>query len=81
MSIITHRFWSLRRFGDNARLREYETKTKLQGDNALHVSCVQIREDEVRLRDIGDFMQGQNISEFTDEENASWLLQQPGDVE
>jgi hypothetical protein len=79
MAIIKHRFWTLARNGDLCFLNQYETTTELRGDEAWHRGCEKIQSTIVPTATLGASMVHYDITEFTDEENATWLLQQPKD--
>lgn len=79
MVIIKHRFWTLAREGELVTLRQYETTTELRGDDAWHKGMEKMCEIVTTLNELPAVIRAEDIKEFSDEENASWLLQQSKD--
>lgn len=80
MSIVKERFWTLERKGNIIHLRQYETSTKLMGDEAHHKGIAKLKTLVGGLHMLPSFMILEDIQEFGTEENASWLMMQPVDL-
>lgn len=76
MAIVKERFWTLERKDNIITLRQYESTTKLVGDEASFGGVEKIKTLMGDLHLLPSFMIMENIVEFSEEENASWLVQQ-----
>lgn len=77
MAYVNRIYWSMFRKDNQVRVRAYNEKTKLSGDESQHVSFTTVFEANMPLAELAPFMVSKKINEFITEDDAAFLLECP----